>query len=103
MHRLAIAVLALSTAASVAVAQRYTTAGTRGTITAYELDARTVLEHKLCPRTGYTWDYVRCGTWLRDAVKLTLCNRFGSGTHYYYYQVGDSRPMRTSVYCPKRY
>jgi len=59
MHRLVIAALVLSTAASVAVAQRYTSAGTRGTVTAYELDTRTVLEHKVCPRSGYTWDYAK--------------------------------------------
>jgi len=99
MNRLAITLLALVLTASVAAAQRYTTAGTRGTVTAYELDRSTVLEHRSCFRTGGTWDYPRCGERLRDAVKGTLCGRFGRGTHHYYYQVGDGRPVRSSVYC----
>src|SRR4030095_15745837 len=92
MNRLAITLLALVTTASVAAAQRYSTAGTRGTVTAYELDRTTVLEHRSCPRSGASWNYMYCGDRLRDAVKLTLCGRLGKGTHHYYYQVGDSRP-----------
>ena len=92
----------LAAAGSVAVADRYTTAGTRGTVTAYELDGSTVISHKVCLRTGYTWDYSRCSERLRDSVKYALCGRFGSGTHHYYYQVGDGRPLRSSVYCSLR-
>ena len=101
MNRLAITLLALVLTASVAAAQRYTTAGTRGTVTAYELDGSTVISHKVCLRTGYTWDYSRCGVRLRDSVKYAMCGR-GGGTHHYYYQVGDGRPLRSSVYCSRR-
>ena len=94
--------VALVAAGSVAIADRYATAGTRGTVTAYELDGSTVISHKVCLRTGYTWDYSRCHDRLRDSVKYLLCGRLGSGTHPYYYQVGDSKPLRTSIYCSRR-
>jgi hypothetical protein len=75
-------------------------AGTEGTVTAYEADGRTVIENKQCFKTrrygGY--DYVSCGRRLRSAVKLELCRR-GGGTHTWWYQIGDKRPMRSSVYC----
>jgi len=92
---------ALLGTASIATAQRaWPTAGTRGTVTAYELDGHTVIDHKSCLSSGrYSWNYGRCGTRLRDSVKLELCVRLGRGTHHYMHQIGDGRPMRTSVYC----
>lgn len=85
-------------AASTAAAQP---AGDRGTATAYELDGRTVIDTKTCFRTtrhgGY--DYVRCGSRLRDSVKLRVCRAKGPGTHRFMIQLGDSRPYATSVYC----
>ncbi|HEU0029602.1 MAG TPA: hypothetical protein VFQ53_03140 [Kofleriaceae bacterium] len=79
-------------------------AGTKGTVTAYDLDGHTVLENKVCLKMGrYSWDYVRCGNWLRDSIKFQLCRRATAGsTVPYLYQIGDGRPMRSSVYC-RRY
>ncbi|MEO8698650.1 MAG: hypothetical protein ABI867_01370 [Kofleriaceae bacterium] len=100
-----IILLALVGSASIATAQRtWATAGTRGTVTAYELDGRTVIDHKTCLSSGrYSWDYPRCGNRLRDSVKLELCRTKGAGTHHYLYQLGDGRPSRASVYCSRRY
>lgn len=78
-------------------------AGTPGTVTAYELDGRTVIEVKPCFRTtrlgGY--DYVRCSQWLRDSVRYQMCRVKGPGTHRYLYQVGDGRQYPSSVYCKR--
>jgi hypothetical protein len=105
MHRLfaTVFVAGLVATTAIAAADDYRSAGTRGTVTAYELDGRTVVSHKFCTRTGkYTFDYVRCSEWLRESVKLSLCNRLGSGTHHYLYQLGDERPIRSTVFCPSR-
>jgi hypothetical protein len=79
-------------------------AGTPGTVTAYELDGRTVIDVKTCFRTnGFgSYDYARCGQWLRDSLKFEICRTKGPGTHPYLYQVGDGRPWQLSVYC-RRY
>ena len=94
-------IAALLGTASIATAERtWATAGTRGTVTAYQLDGQTVIDHKTCLSSSRSsWDYARCGTRLRDSVKLELCSRHGRGTHHYLYQIGDARPMRSSVYC----
>lgn len=101
MIRLCIVTALLGTAA-IATADDYARRGTRGTVTAYDLDGHTVIDNKICLSSGrHTWDYYRCGERLRESVKLELCRRRGSGTHYWLYQVGDSRPIRTSVYCSR--
>lgn len=80
-------------------------AGSEGTVTAYDADGRTVIENKQCFKTrrygGY--DYVACGDRLRTAVKIELCRKNGGGTHTWFYQIGNNRPVRTSVYCGRRY
>jgi hypothetical protein len=76
--------------------------GRKGTVTAYELDGRTVIAHKTCYSRGrYSYDYVGCGDRLRDSVKIRLCSRLGKGTHHYLYQIGDNRPTRSSVWCKR--
>jgi hypothetical protein len=86
--------------ATIAHADDYARRGTRGTVTAYELDGRTVIGHRTCLPSGrYSWDYVRCGEHLHDHVKLELCHRLGNGTHHFLYQIGDGRPYRSSVSC----
>lgn len=92
------------TAAATAVAHAdLRRAGTPGTVTAYELDGRTVIDVKTCYRTtsfgGH--DYAKCGQWLRDSLKYQMCRAKGPGTHRYLYQVGDGRPYELSVYCKK--
>lgn len=79
-------------------------AGTEGTVTAYEADGRTVIENKQCFKTGRyrSYDYVRCGQRLRTSVKLELCRKHGGGSHTWYYQIGNNRPTRSSVFCPRR-
>ena len=104
MLRVLIAALFVTAAATATVEADRSHAGSPGTVTAYELDGRTVIDVKTCFRTtrhgGY--DYVRCGDRLRDWLKIEVCRAKGPGTHYYFYQVGDGRPSRLSVYC-RRY
>lgn len=93
-------IAALLTTATIATADEWRTAGTRGTVTAYELDAKTVISHKTCLTSGrYSWDYTRCSDRLRDSVKFELCRRDGAGMHHYLHQIGDGRLIRSSVYC----
>lgn len=78
----------------------YGRAGRKGTVTAYELDGKTVIGHRTCLSSGrHSWKYVECGSRLRDRMKTKLCAKLGSGTHWYMYQIGDNRPTKTSVYC----
>ena len=103
MTRLLVLAVLLTTA-SIAVADDEHRAGRRGTVTAYELDGRTVIENKVCVSSSrHSYDYVRCGNRLRDSVKAELCRKLGAGTHRYLYQIGDGRPVRSSVYCGRRY
>jgi hypothetical protein len=104
MNRLMIACAILAaTPATVSFANPYRTppsaAGHKGTITAWDLSQTRVIEHRFCSRTRGSWDYVACGTRVRDEVKDKLCANLGPGTHRYLYQVGDSKPSSSSVYC----
>jgi len=93
-------IIALLTTGSIATARTW---GQRGTVTAYELDGTTVIDHKTCASSGrHSYDYARCGSRLRDSVKYSLCRKHDGGTHGYLYQVGDGRPVRSSVYCGRR-
>ena len=100
MHRLLIAA-AFATTALFATAAHAEIGGRPGTVTAYELDGRTVIDVKTCFRTTRHggWDYARCGDRLRDWLKIEVCRAKGPGTHHYLYQLGDNRPTRTSLYC----
>jgi len=103
MRSLMIAGLSLALATP-AAADRWATAGTRGTVTAYDLDARTVLEHRVCFRhASGAYDYIGCGDRLRDDLKVRMCNLRGPGTHHYYYQVGETKPYWSSMFCPRKY
>ena len=101
MLRALLAALFVTAAATAVAHADLSQAGTKGTVTAYELDGRTVIEVKPCFRTtsygGY--DYARCGQWLRDSLKFQVCRAKGPGTHHYLYQVGDGRPYEFSIYC----
>lgn len=66
-------------------------AGTKGHVTAYEEDKKTVIDVDACPRTRGSWDYVSCGRLFREKVKNNLCRTRGRGTHRWYYQVGDAQ------------
>jgi hypothetical protein len=104
MLRALLAALFVTAAATAVAHADLSRAGTKGTVTAYELDGRTVIDVKTCFRTtgwgGY--DYVRCGKWLFDSLKFQMCRAKGPGTHHYLYQVGDGKPYELSVYC-RRY
>jgi hypothetical protein len=93
----------IAAAGGTAGADRYNP-GRPGTVTAYELDGHTVIDVKACFRTTRSggYDYARCGDRLRDWLKIEICRAKGAGTHHYFYQVGDGRPTRLSVYC-RRY
>jgi hypothetical protein len=98
---LMIAIVSLTATAALADRDRWR-AGTEGTVTAYEADGRTVIENKQCFRTSSRhrgYDYSSCSRRLRDDVKRELCRKNGGGTHTYYFQMGDNRPTRSSVYC----
>jgi hypothetical protein len=102
MIRLCIITALLGTAAIATAGDDYARRGTRGTVTAYDLDGHTVIDNKICFARGrFSYDYVRCGERLRESVRFELCRKRGSGTHHWLYQVGDSRPVRTSVYCSR--
>ena len=77
------------------------TAGSKGTITAWNEAGDIVIAHRACVRTRGTWDYVLCGNILRDRVKSEVCAAKGPGTHKYLYQVGDGRKNPSSVFCKK--
>ena len=93
--------LVFVTAATTAATAHADRAGTPGTVTAYWLDGRTVIDVKTCFRTtrygGY--DYVRCGDRLRDWLKIEVCRSKGAGQHHYFYQIGDGRLSRQTLYC----
>ena len=76
--------------------------GIRGHVTAYDLDG-SLIDRRLCitHRSGAV-QYAGCSARLRDEVKLRKCTRYGAGTHHFYFQYGDSRPVRSSVVCPRR-
>lgn len=86
---------------AIAQADNPPTAGTKGTITAWNEAGDTVIDHRVCVRIRGTWDYSLCGNILRDRLKLHLCSTLGPGTHKYLYQVGDGRKTPSSVYCKK--
>jgi uncharacterized protein (DUF2249 family) len=74
--------------------------GRKGTVAAYAPGPTELLDSMKCARKGkYTWDYVRCGKALRERVKEHFCRTRGKGTHKYWYQTGDSKKRKTSVYC----
>ncbi len=73
--------------------------GRKGTITVYGPSPSKVISSKRCARKKYTWDYMRCGTALRARVKAKFCATKGKGTHRYYYQVGNGKKSKSSVYC----
>ena len=76
--------------------------GIRGHVTAYDLDG-SLIDRRLCitHRSGAV-EYASCSARLRDEVKQRKCTRYGAGTHHFYFQYGDSRPVRSSVMCPRR-
>lgn len=74
-------------------------AGSKGTVTAWDEYKGRVLEHRFCVRTRYSWDYASCGNRLRDELKRNWCAQLGPGMHRYYYQVGDGRPVRATLVC----
>lgn len=94
-----ISATSLSAADDLDSARNARTAGTKGTVTAWDESATRVIEHRFCVRSRLSWDYVRCGSRLRDEVKRQLCTTRGAGTHRYLYQVGDGRPMKSMVSC----
>lgn len=105
MTRVLIVIAMLAMAPRAHADPYWRSAGSRGTVTAYELDGRTVIDRRLCTthyRTN-TVEYSACSSRLRDEVKSRLCMRRGAGTHHYYFQIGDGRPFRSSVYCSRRY
>jgi hypothetical protein len=101
MLRALLAALFVTAAATAVAHADLSRAGTPGTVTAYELDGRTVIDVKTCFRTTRSggYDYPRCGKWLRDSLQYQVCRAKGPGTHRYLYQVGDGRPYELSVYC----
>jgi hypothetical protein len=105
MNRLMIACAVLAAVPAVSFADPYRTpprsAGARGTITAWDVSGTRVIEHRFCSKTHSSWDYSSCGARVRDEVKDKLCSHLGSGTHRYLYQVGDSKPLSSSVYCKR--
>jgi hypothetical protein len=106
MNRLMIACAILAAVpAAVSFADPYRTpprsAGAKGTITAWDTSEKRVIEHRFCTKTHSSWDYPSCGAKVRDDVRDKLCRHLGPGTHRYLYQIGDSKPSTSSVYCKR--
>jgi hypothetical protein len=95
----AAATLALITSLALADDKNSPSAGRKGTITAWDESNTTVLEHRFCIRTRYSWDYASCGNRLRDALKRHVCTLRGPGSYKYLYQIGDGRPYPSTLHC----
>lgn len=95
----ALATLVLATSFAAADDRNPRSAGAKGAVTAWDEFSNRVLEHRFCVRTRYSWDYASCGNRLRDELKLRWCAIRGPGTHRYLYQVGDARPVRSTLVC----
>jgi hypothetical protein len=95
------ATLTLATSFAVADDTNPASAGTKGTVTAWDESNTKVLEHRFCVKTRYTWDYVSCGNRLRDELKLHVCAERGPGMHKYLYQIGDGKVIRSTLVCRK--
>jgi hypothetical protein len=74
-------------------------AGTKGTITAWDESQSKVLEHRYCVKSRLSWDYVGCGTRLRDALKRHYCRANGPGRYTYFTQIGDGKPYQSTLVC----
>src|SRR5215510_11613127 len=76
--------IALAFAAPMASADDHIprSAGSKGTVTAWDEFQHRVLEHRFCARTRNSWDYVSCGNRLRDELKISLCAARGPGNHH---------------------
>jgi hypothetical protein len=85
--------------ATVASADPQPTPATRGTVTAYEADGKTVIAVRGCSagRHGGT-DYMTCGSALRTEIKTLMCAR-GKGTHTWQYQIGDGPHLPQVAFC----
>lgn len=97
IRTLALASLAVFVSAT-ASADSTTGAGTKGHVTAYEADGKTVIRVDSCPSKKLSFDYPTCGKKLRDDVKDLLCKR-GKGPHKWKYQIGDSKQMDQASTC----
>ena len=103
MTRLLILVALLALAPLAHADPVWRASGLRGHVTAYDLDG-SLIDRRLCTthyRTRVV-EYSGCSARLRDEVKLRKCGRYGAGTHHYYFQIGEGRPVRSSVYCSRR-
>lgn len=70
-------------------------AGTRGTVTGYQADGKTVVLVRACAKQRLGFAYAVCGPVLRADVKKAMCER-GKGTYPWKYQVGDG-PLLSQV------
>jgi hypothetical protein len=83
-------------AATPAAADQDFHAGTRGSVTAYELDGKTVIAQRDCARDRRgAYAYSVCGPVLRTETKKLLCAK-GKGVYKWKYQVGDG-PLLSQV------
>jgi hypothetical protein len=101
MFRLLAAGATLALLATLAAADERNppSAGSKGTITAWDESNTKVLEHRYCVRTRYSWDYATCGTRMRDQLKRHFCAANPPGTYKYLTQVGDGKPYLSTLVC----
>jgi hypothetical protein len=67
-------------------------AATKGTVSSYEADQKTVILVETCAPQGDSWDYVPCLRDLREKTVNALCKR-GSGSYKWGFMVGDEKPL----------
>ena len=73
--------------------------GSKGSVTAYESDGKTVIHVRACARDAHGGhDYPTCGAALRSEVHTLMCSR-GKGAHTWMYQIADSKPSVQTASC----
>jgi hypothetical protein len=72
-------------------------AGSKGHVTAYEEDGKTVIDVSACPNSKYT--DAPCGQTFRDRIKDQVCKAKGKGKHKWKYQVSDNKATDQYAQC----
>ncbi len=81
--------IALTSTASLALADEKPKPGTDGTVTSYDQN-KAVLAVEACDKKDADWDYGPCLKVLRERTVALLCKK-GAGTYKWSFQVGSEK------------
>lgn len=81
--------IAITSTASLAIADDKSKAGTDGTVTSYDSN-KAVLAVEVCDKKDGEWDYSPCLKVLRERTVGLLCKK-GAGTYKWSFQVGSEK------------